>query len=118
MHHRKSDHRKKLGHKVTRIEAKTIWNQIIQSQEHCMPWENICFEQITQECFLANSSSSNNSHLFGQTFGVKDNLDVMAYPTTCGSPLYFECFPCFDSSCVSLLRQVGAIPLEFDITKT
>ena len=49
-------------------------------------------------------------------FGVKDNIDVVGLPSTCGSSLYANYIPRFDASCVALLRQAGAVPVGKTVT--
>lgn len=54
--------------------------------------------------------------LAGVPFAVKDVIDVAGMPTLCGSPAEPIVSRAFDASCVSLLRQAGAIPIGKVVT--
>lgn len=49
--------------------------------------------------------------LFGVFLGVKDNIHVDGFKTTCGSRMLENFDPGFDASCVARLRQAGACVL-------
>jgi amidase len=54
--------------------------------------------------------------LQGVPIGVKDVLDTADMPTQMGSPIYAGHRPAADASCVSLLRQAGAVILGKTVT--
>ncbi|MEO8751058.1 MAG: amidase [Casimicrobiaceae bacterium] len=54
--------------------------------------------------------------LHGVPIGVKDVLDTADMPTQMGSPIYAGYRPLADASCVSLLRQAGAVILGKTVT--
>ena len=47
--------------------------------------------------------------LHGIPFGVKDIINTSDMPTTMGSPIYLNHTPSRDASCVSVLRNAGAV---------
>ena len=54
--------------------------------------------------------------LHGVPIGVKDVLDTADMPTQMGSPIYVGYRPPADATCVSLLRQAGAVILGKTVT--
>ncbi|MEQ1860163.1 MAG: allophanate hydrolase [Chthoniobacteraceae bacterium] len=59
---------------------------------------------------LASAPTDASLPLFGQTFAVKDNIDVAGWPTTAGCP-EFSYVPDADAPVVARLRALGAIPV-------
>lgn len=72
--------------------------------------------QAALEQARACDRSEPKGPLHGVPVGVKDVIDTAEMPTQMGSPIYAGHRPLADATCVSLLRQAGAVILGKTVT--
>lgn len=104
------------------VDIEVVWRKLEASQAQCVPWQSIDKATLKRAWLYPEYPSDTGAGgagqgvLSGLTFGVKDNIDVEGYATTCGSPLYVGDTPRLDAACVARLRSAGAIPVGKTVT--
>lgn len=79
-------------------------------------WQYRLDRQACLEQYRDNEAFYQNSLLKGLPIGIKDIIDTADMPTEMGSPIHKGRQPVNDASCVTLLRQAGAIILGKTVT--
>lgn len=89
--------------------------RIEERDHHVQAWAYLDPDAVLEQARACDRSDPNGP-LHGVPIGVKDVLDTSDMPTQMGSPIYEGHQPLADATCVSLLRQAGALIMGKTVT--
>ena len=89
--------------------------RIRQRENHVGAWIHLDEDQALEQARECDRAKPEGP-LHGIPVGIKDILDTRDMPTCYGSPIYEGHQPVTDSSCVSFLRNAGAVILGKTVT--
>lgn len=79
-------------------------------------WEHLNPDAALEQARAADAYTGPRGLLHGVPVGVKDVIDVLGMPTTCGSRIYAGHLPIRDAACVARIRAAGGLVLGKAVT--
>jgi amidase len=102
--------------KLTAVKlAEDCLARVAEREEEVQAWAYIDPERVLAEA-RARDGEAPRSALHGIPVAIKDIIDTADMPTEYGSPIYAGHRPRADASCVTLLRNAGAVIMGKTVT--
>ncbi|NVK20507.1 MAG: amidase [Methylocystaceae bacterium] len=104
------------GETSVRQIVDACYNRIEEREEKVGAWQYLVPREEYIKKLVAHEHFYKNSILKGLPVGIKDIIDTKGMPTEMGSEIHKARFPLNDATCVSRLKQLGAVVMGKTVT--